>query len=153
VNPRQTIYRAATLDELVQKTVTPRRFALAVIIAFAAVALLLAIAGVYGVLTAIMTTRLREVGLRVALGASRHDIISLVIARGVMMTAAGLAAGMAGALGVGRLLASFLFGITSTDPVALVASATLMLGAALLACYLPAQRAAETDPIALLRTE
>jgi ABC-type antimicrobial peptide transport system permease subunit len=153
VNPRQTVYRAATLDELVQNTVTPRRFALTIITAFAAVALLLAIAGVYGVLSAIMTTRLREVGLRVALGASRHDIVSLVIARGLMMTVAGLAIGIAGALGAGRLLASFLFGITSTDPIALSGSAALMFGAALLACYLPARRAASTDPIALLRVE
>ena len=153
VNPQQTIYRAATLDELVQKTVTPRRFALAVMIAFALVALLLAVAGVYGVLSAIMTARLREVGLRVALGASRHDIVSLVLLRGAMMTMVGLGAGIAGALGAGRLLTSVLYGITPADPLALAASATLMLGAALLACYLPARRAAEADPIALLRTE
>jgi putative ABC transport system permease protein len=87
VNPNQTIYRAATLDELVNKTVSPRRFALAVIIGFALVALLLAVAGVYGVLSAIMTTRLREVGLRVALGASRSDIVRLVLGRGMAMTA------------------------------------------------------------------
>jgi putative ABC transport system permease protein len=101
VNPNQTIYRSATLDELVQNTVSPRRFALAVVAGFAAVALLLAIAGVYGVLSAIMTTRLRELGLRVALGASRLDIVRLVVARGALMTAIGLAIGLAGGPGAG----------------------------------------------------
>ena len=97
---QQTIYRTATLDELVQKTVSPRRFALAVIIGFAVLALLLAIAGVYGVLSAIMTARLREVGLRVALGASRWDIVRLrARAGGRRWPALGLVIGLAGSLG------------------------------------------------------
>jgi putative ABC transport system permease protein len=153
VNPNQTIYRAATLDELVQITVSPRRFALAVVAGFAAVALLLAIAGVYGVLSAIMTTRLRELGLRVALGASRWDIVRLVIVRGLLMTGVGLSIGLAGALGTGRLLQSFLFGITPQDPLAIAVSAAIMLAAALTACYMPARRAAGADPIAVLRVE
>jgi putative ABC transport system permease protein len=152
-NHSQTIYRSATLDELVAKTISPRRFALAVIIGFAGLALLLAVVGVYGVLSAIMTTRLREVGLRVALGASRWDIIQLVVGRGLLLTTAGLVIGLAGALGVGRLLQGFLFGITATDPVAVGASAGFMLLAALIACYLPARRAAGADPITVLRAE
>ena len=153
VNPAQTIYRTATLDELVTQTVTPRRFALAVLIGFAGVALLLAVAGVYGVLSAMMTARLREVGLRVALGASRWDIVRLVVGRGLVMTATGLVIGLAAALGAGRLLRSFLFGITPTDPLALTASAGLMMVAAVTACYLPARRAAQADPATALRTE
>lgn len=153
VSPNQTIYRTATLDELVSKTVSPRRFALAVALGFAAVALLLAIAGVYGVLTAIMNARLREVGLRVALGASRWDIVSLVVGRGLLLTASGLAIGLAAALGVGRALRSFLFGITPTDPLTILASAAMITLAALIACYLPARRAAEADPVAVLRAE
>jgi putative ABC transport system permease protein len=153
VSPNQTIYRTATLDELVSKTVSPRRFALAVALGFAAVALLLAIAGVYGVLTAIMNARLREVGLRVALGASRWDIVRLVVGRGLLLTASGLAIGLAAALGVGRALRSFLFGITPTDPLTILASAAMITVAALLACYLPARRAAEADPVSVLRAE
>ena len=153
VNPTQTIYRTATLDELVAKTVSPRRFALAVMIGFAGVALLLAIAGVYGVLTAIMSARLREVGLRVALGASRWDIIRLVVGRGLLLTGVGLVLGLAGALGAGRALRSFLFGVTPIDPVALSASAAVMMMAALTACYLPARRAAGADPVEVLRVE
>jgi putative ABC transport system permease protein len=153
VNPNQTVYRAATLDELVQNTVSPRRFALAVVAGFAAVALLLAIAGVYGVLSAIMHTRVRELGLRIALGASGWDIVRLVIVRGLLMTGTGLAIGLAGALGAGRLLQSFLFGITPQDPMVIGLSAAIMLAAALAACYVPARHAARADPIAVLRVE
>jgi predicted permease len=153
VNSNQTIYRSATLDELVNNTVSPRRFALSVIIGFALVALLLAVAGVYGVLSAMMTTRLREVGLRVALGASRWDIVRLVLWRGMAMTAVGLTIGLAGALGAGRLLRSVLFGITPDDPVAIGGAAAFMLLAAMIACYLPARRAADADPVSALRAE
>jgi putative ABC transport system permease protein len=153
VNPSQTIYRAATLDELVANTVSPRRFALSVILGFAVVALLLAVAGVYGVLSAMMTTRLREVGLRVALGASRWDIVRLVLRRGLGMALAGLAIGTAGSLGVGQLLRGFLFEITPADPLALGGACLLMTLAALTACYLPARRAAASDPLTVLRME
>ncbi len=152
-SPNQTIYRTATLDELVANTVSPRRFALAVIVGFAGLALLLAVVGVYGVLSAMMTTRAREVGLRVALGASRWDIIQLVIGRGLVLTTVGLGIGLAGALGAGRLLRGFLFGVTPNDPVAMGASAGFMLVAALVACYLPARRAARADPANVLRAE
>jgi putative ABC transport system permease protein len=153
VDPGQSIYRQATLDELVTKTVSTRRFALAVILGFAALALLLAIAGVYGVLSAIMTTRLREVGLRVALGASRWDIVRLVFGRGLAMAGVGLFLGLAGSMGAAQLLRSFLFQITPADPVTLGAAGAMMAIAALAACYLPARRAASADPISVLRSE
>jgi putative ABC transport system permease protein len=153
VNPAQTIHRAATLEELVARTVSPRRFALAVLIGFAGIALLLAVGGVYGVLSAIMTTRLREVGLRVALGASRSDIVRLVLRRGGVLAVTGLAIGLAGSLAAATLLRGFLFEIAPTDPVALAMSAALMTLAALAACYIPARRAAAADPVAVLRTE
>jgi putative ABC transport system permease protein len=152
-NPTQTIYRTATLDELVAKTVSPRRFALAMVIGFAGLSLLLAVVGVYGVLSAIMTTRVREVGLRVALGASRWNIIQLVVGRGLALTTIGLFIGVGGALGTGRLLQGFLFGVTPADPIALGASAGFMLLATLVACYLPARRAAGADPATVLRAE
>jgi predicted permease len=153
VNSSQTIYRTATLDELVQKTVSPRRFTLAVLVAFAGIAMLLAIAGVYGVLSAIMTARLREVGVRVALGASRWDIVRLVLGRGLLITAAGLVIGVACSLGAAQLLKSFLFGIRPFDPLALMGAMGLMTAAAMAACYLPARRAADADPLQMLRTE
>jgi ABC-type antimicrobial peptide transport system permease subunit len=104
-------------------------------------------------LSAIVTARLREVGVRVALGASRWDIVRLVVGRGAVITGVGLAIGLAGALGVGRLLGSFLFGVRPSDPLAIAGSATLMIAAALTACYPPARRAATADPICALRVE
>ncbi|MCA1586023.1 MAG: ABC transporter permease [Acidobacteria bacterium] len=153
INPTQTIYRTATLDELVAKTVSPRRFALAVLVAFALVALLLAAGGVYGVLSAVTTTRLREVGVRVALGASWWDIVRWVVGRGLTIAALGIALGLAGALGAGQLLRGFLYGVAPVDPVSVGAACALMLLAALLACYLPARRAASADPVEVLRAE
>jgi putative ABC transport system permease protein len=153
INPAQSIYRVATLDELVDNTVSPRRFALIVILAFAAVALLLAIGGVYGVLSAITTARLREVGVRVALGASGWDIVRWVVGRGLTMAGVGLAVGLAGSLGAAQLLRSFLFQIAPIDPAAFAAGSAMMLLAATAACYLPARRAAQADPVTVLRTD
>jgi predicted lysophospholipase L1 biosynthesis ABC-type transport system permease subunit len=153
INPAQTIYRSATLDELVQKTISTRRFALGAVIGFAAIALLLAIAGVYGVLSAIMTTRLREVGLRMALGASRWDIVRMVLTRGLLLASGGLLIGFAGSIATAQLLRRFLFQVTPADPLALVGAAALMILAALAACYLPARRVVASDPLAVLRTE
>jgi putative ABC transport system permease protein len=153
VNPSQTIYRSATLDELVQKTISPRRFALAAVIGFASIALLLAIAGVYGVLSAIMTARLREIGLRMALGASRWDIVRLVLTRGLVMAGGGLLIGFVGSLGAAQLLRRFLFQVTPADPLALVGAAVLMTLATLAACYLPARRVVSADLVTVLRTE
>jgi putative ABC transport system permease protein len=153
INPEQTIYRTATLDELVTKTVSPRRFALAVLVAFALVALLLAAGGVYGVLSAVTTSRLREVGVRVALGASRWNIVRWVVGRGLVLAGLGIAIGMAGALGAGRLLRAFLFQVTPADPVSVVSAGLVMLFAAVAACYVPARRASSADPVEVLRME
>jgi putative ABC transport system permease protein len=153
INPAQTIYRAATLDELVENTVSPRRFALGVMLGFAALALVLAIAGIYGVLSAITIARRRELGLRVALGASRADVVALTLRSGARMAGLGLLIGLAGSLGAAQLLRSFLFGVTPLDPPTLGAAAVLMATAATAACYLPARRAAEADPVAVLRSD
>jgi predicted lysophospholipase L1 biosynthesis ABC-type transport system permease subunit len=153
VNPAQTIYRSATLDELVLKTVSPRRFALLVIVGFAVLAMVLAIAGVYSVLSAVMSTRVRELGVRVALGASRADIVRMVVGRGLMMAGLGVVIGVLGSLGAARLLQAFLFGITPADPVVVAGAVALMTLAAATACYFPARRAAGADPIAVLRIE
>ena len=153
VNPQQTIYRSATLDELVQNTVSPRRFALGIMLSFAALALLLAIAGIYGVLSAITNARRREVGLRVALGASRWDIVGLTFRSGVRMAGLGLLVGLGGSLAAAQLLRTFLFEVTPIDPATIGASAAVMGLAALAACYLPARRAAAADPVTVLRSE
>jgi putative ABC transport system permease protein len=153
VNPAQTIYRSATLDELVMKTVSPRRFALLVIVGFAMLAMVLSIAGVYSVLSAVMSTRVRELGLRMALGASRSQIVRMVVGRGLAMAGLGVIIGVLGSLGVARLLRAFLFGVTPADPAVVAGAVALMTLAAATACYLPARRAAGADPIAVLRMD
>ncbi len=153
IDPLQTFYRTATLDELVGRTLTARRFALIVLTGFAALALLLAAAGLYGVLTAIVSQYRREIGVRVALGADWADIVRLVVSRGLAVSALGVAVGLAGALGGARLLTRFLFSVVPTDPVALGGAAALMLSISAIACYLPARRAANADPVEVLRIE
>jgi predicted permease len=152
-NPSQPIYRSATLDELVDRTLTPRRFALSIAMGFAGIALLLAVAGVYGVLTAVLAGRLRELGIRVALGAGRRQIIGLVVGRALGLAGAGLAIGMAGSLVTGRLLQSVLFDTRPGDPATLAAAAGAMLVAIGLATVGPARRAVSTDPVVVLRVE
>ena len=153
IDPLQTFYRTATLDELVQRTLTTRRFALIVLTGFAALALLLAAAGLYGVLSAIVSQYRREIGVRMALGAAWTDILRLVVGRGLVVSAVGVAAGLVVVLGGSRLLQRFLFSVAPTDPLALGAAALLMLAIAAIACYIPARRAAAEDPVHALRLE
>ena len=153
LDPDQTFYRTATLDQLVQRTLTTRRFALIVLTGFAALALLLAAAGLYGVLSAIVSQYRREIGVRMALGAAWTDILRLVVGRGLLASAIGVAAGLVAVLGGARLLQGFLFSVAPTDPLAIGGAAILMLAIAAIACYIPARRAAAEDPVQALRVE
>jgi putative ABC transport system permease protein len=153
VDPLQTFFRTATLDELVDRTLVTRRFALIVLTGFAALALLLAAAGLYGVLSAIVSQYRREIGVRMALGAAWLDILQLIVGRGLAVSAAGVAIGLVGVLGGARVLQSFLFSVAPTDPVAIGGAALLMLAIAAVACYIPARRAADEDPVQALRVE
>jgi putative ABC transport system permease protein len=153
IDPLQTFYRTATLDQLVERTLTTRRFALIVLTGFAALALLLAAAGLYGVLSAIVSQYRREIGVRMALGAAWTDILRLMVARGLSVAAAGVAVGLVVVLGGARVLQSFLFSVAPTDPVAIGGAAVLMLAIAAVACYIPARRAASDDPVQALRVE
>jgi putative ABC transport system permease protein len=153
IDPLQTFYRTATLDELVGRTLTTRRFALVVLTGFAALAMLLAAAGLYGVLTAIVSQYRREIGVRVCLGADWADIVRLIVSRGLAVSALGVAVGLAGAIGGARLLTRFLFSVVPTDPVAIGGAAALMFTISAVACYFPARRAADADPIEVLRVE
>lgn len=153
VDPLQTFYRTATLDELVDRTLATRRFALLVLVGFAGIALLLATAGLYGVLSAVASQYRREIGVRMALGARWADIVRLVVARGLGVALAGVVAGLAGAIGTSRLLDAFLFSVAPTDPVSIGGAALLMLIVSAVACYLPARRAARSSPADVLRVE
>ncbi len=153
IDPLQTFYRTATLDELVGRTVATRRFALVVMTGFATIALLLAAAGLYGVLTAIVSQYRREIGVRMALGAEWIDIVRLVVARGLAVAAAGVGVGLAGVLGLARVLDAFLFSVAPRDPATILASVLLMLAVSALACFVPARRAASASPAEVLRIE
>ena len=153
IDPMQTFYRTATLAELVDNTLITRRFALIVLTGFAALALLLAAAGLYGVLSTIVSQYRKEIGVRMALGAAWLDILQLVVKRGLLVSAVGVAVGLGGVIGGARLLRGFLFSVTPTDPLSIGGAALLMLVIAAIACYIPARRAADADPIQALRIE
>lgn len=139
----------AVLDEFL----LPQRSLAAGFVVLGAAALLLAVVGLYGVLTQFVARRTREIGVRVALGANRRDVLRLVLGRGLTLTAVGAVIGVAGALAMSRLLESFLFGVTATDPWTLAGITATLLLTALLACAAPALRASRLDPLEVLRDE
>jgi ABC-type antimicrobial peptide transport system permease subunit len=120
---------------------------------FAIAAMLIATCGLYGLMAYAVTQRRREIGVRMALGATRHDVLRLVLTRALRIVAAGVIVGLAGAVIVTRVLQSFLFGVTPTDPIAFTIVTLLLLAVGLLAAWLPARRATRIDPSAALRAE
>jgi len=153
VDKDQPIVRVATVAELVEKSAVERRFALTLFEAFALAALSLAAIGIYGVLSGSVAERTREIGVRSALGASRGDILALVLHQGLALTAVGVAIGVSGAVVASRMLVTLLFGISHLDPITYVGVVALLLGVATVACWIPASRAAGVDPSITLRAE
>jgi putative ABC transport system permease protein len=151
VDKDQAIARVATMDDLLARSAAERRFALILFEVFGLVALALAATGIYGVLSGSINERTRELGVRLALGASRRHILALVLRQGLMMTLLGVGLGLIGALAVTRLLRGLLFSITSTDPLTFAGVAAILLLVALLACLIPARRATKVDPMIALR--
>jgi len=151
VSPSVPIVGLREMDAVFDESIGRPRLLAQLLGAFAGLALLLAALGTYGVLSFMVAERQREIGIRVAIGATRRDIVALVAKQGLVIVSVGLAAGLAGALGLNRLLASLLFGVTPTDPGTFaVVTFTIAIGAAL-ACGLPAWRAARLDPNVVLR--
>jgi predicted permease len=153
VNANNPIQRVATMDALVTISASQRRFALLIIESFAFAALALAAIGLYGVLSGSVTERMRELGVRSALGASCEAILGLVIRQGMLLTAAGVVLGIVGAIVASRALTSLLFGISHVDPGTYIVVTLLLAAVSLLACALPAWRAARVDPVITLRAE
>jgi predicted permease len=149
----QVIYGDQTMESILSDSMTSRRFAMILLGAFASLALLLACIGIYGVMAYLVSQRTQELGIRMALGAQRSNILGLVIGKGMKLTLVGIAIGLIAGLALTHLMESLLFGVTPTDPLTLSAVALFLLLVALSACYLPARHAASIDPIRALRTE
>ena len=152
-HPRATIEDVMTMDARLAAVVAQPRFYAVLVGGFAALALLLAAFGVYGLLSYTVAQRRREIGVRMALGAARGDIVALVVRQGALLAAAGAAAGVAGAFASSRLIESFLVGIEARDALTFVAAPVLLAVVAFLACWLPARRATRIDPMEALRVE
>ncbi|HKG90380.1 MAG TPA: ABC transporter permease [Gemmatimonadaceae bacterium] len=152
-DPQQPIWTSATLDQLVDRSLAGRRFSVVLIGAFSALALLLAAVGIYGLVSFTTAQRTRELGLRMALGARASDILAATMKDALALTGIGVAAGLAGAWSLTRVLGGMLYGIAPTDPATFVALAALVACIAALASYLPARRATRLDPVAALRND
>ncbi|MCU1267450.1 MAG: hypothetical protein JWM21_3768 [Acidobacteria bacterium] len=143
----------ATLDDVLAREVSPKRFSTGLLSIFAGLAMLLAAIGVYGVTSYTVVQRTHEVGIRMAIGAQRRDVLKLFMGEGLKLVVVGIALGLAGAFALTRLLASLLFGVSTTDATTFVLVALALLVVALLACYIPARRATKVDPLVALRYE
>jgi putative ABC transport system permease protein len=149
----QPVERIRRMTAVAEEELAPRRQQMIVLVTFAAVALLLASLGIYGVLSYAVTQRTPEIGVRVSLGATPRNILGLVLYRGVTLTAAGLFLGLLGSLGVGRLMSTLLFEVKEQDPVILAGVSVILLAVAMAACLIPAYRASRVDPMVALRNE
>jgi predicted permease len=152
-DPQLPIRTIATMGDVVDRSVAERKFQSTLVIAFAASALLVASLGIYGVVSYSVARRRNEIGIRMALGARRSELIGLVIRQGMAPVVLGLAAGVAIALFLGQAIRGLLFGVEPTDPLTIAAVAMVLLFVGVLACLIPARRAAATDPVAALRFE
>jgi len=154
--PDQPVYKVQTAEEVVSESMSSQRFPMMLLAAFAALALLLACVGIYGVLAYSVTRRVREIGIRMALGAEKHTILRLIIGQGLRMVALGVAIGIAGALALSRVVSSFshlLYGVGTADPLTFAAVSALLVVVATGACWIPAYRAMHVDPMTALRAE
>ena len=141
------------MQEVYGKSVARTSFTLVMLGIAGAMALVLGIIGIYGVISYTVSQRQREIGIRLALGAQRGNVVQMVLRQGANMAMLGVAIGMGVALALTRLMASLLFGVTAHDPMTFAAVAALLLFVTLLACYVPARRASKVDPIVALRWE
>jgi predicted permease len=153
MNSQQVMYGVDTMDAVIADSLAPRRFSMILLGIFAVLALVLSMVGIYGVISYLVGQRTHEIGVRVALGAQRSDVMRLVLGQGTKMALIGVAIGLAAALILTRLMTKMLFGVSASDPLTFGGVAVLLTIVALAACYIPARRATRVDPIVALRYE
>jgi putative ABC transport system permease protein len=153
LDPQLPLFRVGTLSGEISNTLSQPRFQTTLLVVFAAVALLLAAVGIYGVTSHAVSQRTQEVGIRMALGAGSADVLRLMLAQHLQPAIVGIAGGVAAALALSQFLQSLLYGVRATDPATFAAMALGLFGVALLACWIPARRAMRVDPLVALRNE
>lgn len=147
------VYAPLSMEETVARSIGQKRFSMTLLACFAGIALLLATVGIYGVLSYLVGQRTQEIGVRMALGAQRIDVLRMILGDGARMALVGVGIGLVAALALTRLMESMLFGVKPNDPITFFGVSVLLCGIALLACYVPARRAMKVDPIEALRYE
>ena len=153
VDPDQPVFQVKTMDEYLGESMAQRRLSTVLLGVFAALALILAALGVYGMMSYLVSQRTREIGVRMALGARQLDILKLVVRHGMWLCLLGIAVGVAAALLLTRIMTSSLYGISASDPLTYIGISVLLALIALLACLIPARRAIKVEPIIALRYE
>jgi putative ABC transport system permease protein len=153
VDKDQPVSNIRTMDQVLAAAISRERFQMLLLSLFAALALVLACVGLYGVISYAVAQRTHEIGVRMALGAQPRDVLALVVRQGMALTFAGLLLGIVGGLAVTRVMNDLLFGVTTTDAVTFMSVAGLLVVVAFLACYVPARRATKVDPLIALRYE
>ncbi len=153
LEPEMPLPEMRTMQQVVSESVSRRRFQMHLLLIFAGVALVLAAVGIYGVISYAVSQRTHEIGIRMALGAERRDVVKLVVGQGMILALVGVTLGVGAAFALTRLMSSLLFGVGATDPVTFVIASLLLVGVAFVACYLPARQAAKVDPMVALRYE
>jgi predicted permease len=153
VDPQQAVFDFRSMDQVFEKSMADRGFILLLLSVFAGTALLLAAIGIYGVMAYSVEQRAHEIGIRIALGAGRGDVLGLVVRHGMTLAGIGVAIGLAAAFGLTRVLTALLYGVKATDPLTFAGVAIVLAAVALLATWIPARRATRVDPVTALRCE
>jgi predicted permease len=153
MSSEQVLYSVQTMDQIISDSLAARRFSMILLDVFAALALVLSSVGIYGVLSYLVGQRTHEIGVRIALGARRIDVLRMVLSQAAAMAFVGVAIGLLASLALTRLMANMLYGVSPTDPLTFLGVAVVLTLVALAACYIPARRATRVDPIVALRYE